>query len=129
MALNIEFEGFVNEVKTFDWGTVARMSHSQRAKNDAGQWETIGKDYLDVTLPAGETVAEGGLVKVKGTFKVSTFDKKDGTTGIAIKVRAQEVSVVIPRGSDRQPGGNTQHIENKWAVPGDWTPLSDEAPF
>lgn len=101
MALNISFEGFVNEVKTFDWGTVAKVSHSQRAKNDAGIWETIGKDYLDVTLPAGATVTENSLIKVEGTFKVSTFDKKDGSTGIAIKVRAQSVEAVERNYGDR----------------------------
>lgn len=99
MALNIEFEGFVNEVKSFDWGTVAKVSHSQRAKNDAtGEWETVGKDYIDVTLPEGTSVKENDLVKVKGSFKVSTYEKRDGTHGVAIKVRAQEIAPVERRG-------------------------------
>lgn len=99
MALNIEFEGYVNEVKDFAWGTIAKVAHSQRAKNDVtGEWETVGKDYLDVVLPDGAIVDENSIIRVKGTFKVSTYDKKDGTTGIAIKVRAQEVSPVERRG-------------------------------
>lgn len=96
MALNLEFEGYVNEIKQFSWGSIAKVSHSQRAKNEAtGQWETVGKDYLDVTVPDGAIVDEGSLVKVKGTLKVGTYDKKDGTQGIALKVRAQEITPVV----------------------------------
>ena len=98
MAVNVIFEGYVNEVKAFSWGTVAKVSHSQRAKNDqTGQWETVGKDYFDVTLPEGVTLAEDQLVRVEGTLKVGTYDKKDGTTGISLKVRAQDVSEVQRR--------------------------------
>ena len=94
MAITVTFEGYVNEVKTFSWGTVAKVSHSQRAKNDAGVWETVGKDYLDVTVPEGVTVSENQIVKVTGTLKVGTYDKKDGTVGIALKVRGQEITAV-----------------------------------
>lgn len=99
MALNIEFEGYVNEVKQFSWGTVAKMSHSQRAKNDAtGEWETVGKDYLDVTLPEGaDAPEENSIARVAGTFKTSTFEKRDGSTGIAIKVRAHTIETVDRR--------------------------------
>lgn len=106
MALTIEFEGFVNETKTFDWGTVVKVSHAQRAKNDAtGQWETVGKDYLDVTLPQGTPVpAENTVIRVKGTLKSpTTFAKKDGSFGVALKVRAQEVSAVERRSNDFGP--------------------------
>lgn len=99
MALSIEFEGFVKEVKQLSWGSVAVVTHNQRAKNEqSGEWETVSKDYIDVTLPDGASVNENDLVKVKGTFKVTTYDKKDGTTGIAIKVRAQDISPVERRG-------------------------------
>lgn len=95
MAIYVEFEGYVNEVKQLSWGAVAKMSHSQRAKNEeTGQWETVGKDYLDVTLPDGQILNEGELVKIRGTLKVGTYEKRDGGTGVAMKVRAQEISSV-----------------------------------
>ena len=99
MALNIEFEGYINEVKQFSWGTVAKMSHSQRAKNDAtGEWETVGKDYLDVTLPEGVAApAENSVARLTGTFKTSTYEKRDGSTGVAIKVRAHSIEPVERR--------------------------------
>lgn len=102
MALKIEFEGYVNEVKTFSWGSVVKMSHSQRAKNkDTGLWETIGKDYLDVVLPEGynaEQVKEGTILNVFGTFKVETYTKNDGSTGVALKVRANSLEQVERQG-------------------------------
>jgi single-stranded DNA-binding protein len=105
MAINVEFEGYANEVKSFSWGNVVKVSHNQRAKNDAGQWETVGKDYFDVTLPEGTSVQENTLVKVTGTLKVGTYDKKDGTTGVALKVRAQSVQPVQRGGSAASDDG------------------------
>jgi hypothetical protein len=90
MALQIEFEGFVQDVRNFDWGTVVVVAHNQRAKSASGQWETVGKDYIDVTFD-GVTPEKDTLVKVKGTLKVSTYAKKDGSTGVALKVRASEL--------------------------------------
>lgn len=101
MAIEVKFEGFVNEVKQFSWGTVIKVAHSRRAKNDAtGEWETVGKDYFDVTLPDGEpTPAEGSIIRVVGNLsKVDTFEKRDGTTGVALKVRAFEIEPVDRRG-------------------------------
>ena len=101
MALNIEFEGFTQAPKVLSWGTVVTVAHSQRAKNDAGEWTTVGKDYIDVTVPEGvQAPAEGVLVKVKGTLTVRTYDKADGTTGVGLKVRAQEISEIF---RDRDP--------------------------
>lgn len=103
MALKIEFEGFVNEVKTFGWGTALRMSHSQRAKNkDTGLWETVGKDKLDVILPEGfnpDLIKEGMILNVLGSFKVETFEKRDGTLDYAFKVRATDVEQVERQGN------------------------------
>jgi hypothetical protein len=126
MAVNVIFEGFVNEVKPFSWGTVAKVSHSQRAKNDAtGQWETVGKDYFDVTLPEGVTVPEGELVRVEGTLKVGTYDKKDGTTGVALKVRAQSIRKVERGNRDAVAAAK----EVLAPVPDSWTAVDTELPF
>lgn len=118
MAINVSFEGFINEVKVLSWGTVAKVSHSQRAKNEqTGQWETTGKDYFDVTLPDGVNVNEGALVKVTGTLKVGTFEKRDGSTGVALKVRAQDIAPV-DRGNAAPAGITTS-----------WESASEDLPF
>lgn len=126
MAVNVIFEGYVNEVKQFGWGNVAKVSHSQRAKNDAtGEWETVGKDYFDVTLPEGVALAEGQIVSVEGILKVGTYDKKDGSTGISLKVRAKTVNTV-----ERGSTGRTAPAKTTQAsVPASWEPLDPELPF
>lgn len=128
MAIQIQFEGFVNEVKSFQWGTVARVSHSQRAKNKTtGVWETVGKDYFDVVLPEGVTFAERDLIKIEGTLKTEKFAKKDGTEGLALKVRA--VSAEKVQATSFSPNNYAAKPEpTGWANPG--ASLDDElAPF
>jgi hypothetical protein len=92
MSIRVEFEGFVNEVKPFDWGTVYNVSHSQRRKNEAGEWVTDGYDYFDVTGEAGLDVKD--RVKIVGTLKTKRFDKRDGSKGIALQVRAESITKV-----------------------------------
>lgn len=124
MALQLSFEGYVNEVKVMDWGTVLRMAHSQRAKNDkTGQWETVGKDYVDVTVPDASGIREGDLLSVHGSLKVSTFEKRDGSTGIALKVRATDVQR-IDRGNHPAGSGVDRALQSIGA-----TPIDNETPF
>jgi len=52
MAIEATFTGWLNDKKDFDWGTVLKMSHSVRRKDESGQWQTVGKDYIDVIIPA-----------------------------------------------------------------------------
>lgn len=92
MAIQVEFEGYVNEARKFDWGTVYNVSHRQVIKNAAGQWETAGYDYFDVQGPEG--FVKDDKVKVKGTLKTRRFDKKDGSKGLALQVRATSMERV-----------------------------------
>lgn len=102
MAINVEFTGYVNEIKTFEWGQVVKMTHQQRAKNAAnGEWETIGRDYIDVTLDEGvDAPAENTVAKVTGTMKVNLYEKTDGGKGLGIKVRASSLEVVPSKKSE-----------------------------
>lgn len=115
MTLKIEFEGYVNEVKSFDWGTVASVSHAQRAKNANGDWETVGKDYIDVTLPEGVSTIENTKVKVIGSLKPDAYTNKNGEAKPRLKVRAWEFEQV-----DALPGGiPTPRIVREVAPPAD----------
>lgn len=101
MSIKVSFEGWVNEVKNFDWGNVLRVTHDQRSKNAlTGEWETTGKDYIDVTVTNEQLSYINGakVVSVTGSLKVGTYAKKDGSTGVALKVRAIEIQPV-ERGS------------------------------
>jgi hypothetical protein len=65
-----------------------------RKKTLDGNWETVDKTVYDVTTD-GRTALEGvKQVTVKGRISgTSTFQKRDGSTGSAIKVRADSVTI------------------------------------
>ena len=101
MAIEVKFRGYVNEVKTFDWGTSYSVSHNQVKKTPDGRWETIGRDYFSVVGPAG--FVENDQVEIVGTLKTKLYDKKDGSKGVALQVRAQSMSRVEGRGAPTPP--------------------------
>jgi hypothetical protein len=90
----VEVTGWLNDVKQFDWGVVLKLSVDVRRKNDQGEWETVDKTVYDVTTD-GKTAVEGvKQVKVTGRITgTNTFQKRDGSTGSSIKVRADRVEV------------------------------------
>jgi hypothetical protein len=91
--IKVEFKGYVNGVRTFEWGTVYNVSHNQVRKNHQGEWETVGRDYLSVVGPAG--FAENDQVEVVGRLKTKLYDKRDGSgKGISLEVRADEMRKV-----------------------------------
>ena len=118
MAIRIEFTGFVNEILRFDWGIVYKMSHNQQMKNAQGQWETTGRDYLDVVAPEGLTTqfVESNRVTVKGTLKTKSYDKKDGTgKGVALQVRAETMEHAVSNNSAPvQPAPQGNPVQQVW---------------
>lgn len=89
----VELTGWLNDVKEFDWGTALKVSIDVRKKSHQGEWETVDKTVYDITTD-GRTALEGvKQVTVKGRITgTSTFLKRDGTPGAAIKVRADSVA-------------------------------------
>jgi hypothetical protein len=92
MAIQIEFSGYINEVKKFEWGTVYDISHAQRQQNEGGQWETVGYDYFSVIGDPG--FEKDQRVTVKGRLKTKKYDKRDGTKGTTLEVRAEYIELV-----------------------------------
>lgn len=91
MTVKIEFMGYVNAVRTYDWGVAYDVSHNQLQKKGE-LWEVTGRDYFSVVAPEGAPMfAENDQVVVKGTLKTKAFLKKDGTKGIALNVRAESM--------------------------------------
>lgn len=95
MAIAIEFTGYINGIKTFEWGTVYDVAHSQRKQNERGEWETVGTDYFSVIGDPG--FQENQKVNIKGRLKTKRYDKADGSKGISLEVRAEEMSAVERR--------------------------------
>ena len=123
--IRVEFKGYVNSVRVFDWGTVYNVSHNQVRKNHQGEWETVGRDYFSVVAPKdAATFAENDQVEVVGRLKTKTYDKRDGSgKGISLEVRADEMRTV-------QRGNKTASVpdmQNIWPdvkqVAGDQVPF------
>ena len=95
--IRVEFKGYVNDVRTFDWGTVYNVSHNQVRKNHQNEWETVGRDYFNVVGPAG--FVDGDQVEVVGKLKTKTYEKRDGGKGTSLEVRADEMRKVSAKTS------------------------------
>ena len=120
MAIEVKFTGFVNEVKTFDWGTVLKVSHNQVKKNDVGKWETVSRDYFDVIVDGSIGFAENDRIDVVGKLKTKLYDKKDGSKGVALEVRGDDVKKSVQSST---PAAGVQ-------VPSSWSQIDDtELPF
>lgn len=130
MAIQIEFQGFVNEVKNFDWGTVYNISHNQVRKTPQGTWETVGRDYFSVVAPEGcQPLAENMRVSVKGRMKTKTFEKRDGSKGMSLEVRADDITVVSA-GTAREDKVNEAAVNAVWPTVNAGQGTIDElAPF
>ena len=123
--IRVEFKGYVNSVRVFDWGTVYNVSHNQVRKNHQGEWETVGRDYFSVVAPKdAATFAENDQVEIVGRLKTKTYDKRDGSgKGISLEVRADEMRTV-QRGN--KPASVPQ-MQNIW--PDVKQVADDQVPF
>jgi hypothetical protein len=82
--------GWLNDPKNFDWGSAAKVSVDVRKKNDLGVYETVDKIVYDVTIEG--SFPDAKQVTVSGRIVgLNIFEKRDGTTGVSVKVRAEEV--------------------------------------
>jgi len=89
----ITVTGWLNDPKTFDWGSAAKVSVDQRKQNSEGVWETVDKIVYDVTLEG--TFPDAKQVTVTGRISgLNIYEKRDGSTGVSIKVRADGVAAV-----------------------------------
>lgn len=120
----IVLTGWLNDVKDFEWGTALKIAVDVRKKNHQDEWETVDKTVYDVTTD-GRTALEGvKQVTVKGRITgTNNFQKRDGSTGVSIKVRADQV---VPA-SDKV---NEAAVMETWATAKMGHAVADEqAPF
>ena len=89
----IELTGWLNNVADFDWGRALKVSVDVREKNDQGQWETVDKTIYDVKTDNRAPLEGVKQVVVSGRITgTNVFQKRDGTAGFSIKVRADSVA-------------------------------------
>lgn len=71
MAMELSFTGWLNEIKDFGWGKVLKMTHQIRKQNAEGNWETVGRDYIDVIIEPGEFDKFGHILKSEVPVRVA----------------------------------------------------------
>ena len=102
MAIQVSLTGFKQDVKEFAWGTVLEVAHTNRKKNDAGEWETVSTDYIDVIIDAKDKAAYANVLNapksarlaVKGNMKFNAYTKRDGEPGAKMKIYPDELELV-----------------------------------
>jgi len=98
----VQVTGWLNDVKVFDWGQAAKVSVDQRKQNAEGNWETVDKTVYDVTFDG--SFPDSKQVTIEGRITgLNIFEKRDGTTGVSIKVRAESVTAVENTKSEDLP--------------------------
>ena len=74
-----------------------RVGVSKRTKQADGTWTDGDTLWMDVSAwntlaeNAAESLAKGSRVIVTGDLEPRTFEKKDGTTGTAIELKASDI--------------------------------------
>lgn len=114
--IKVEFDGFVSEVKEFDWGTVVSVAHNQRGKDEKGEWITTGRDYFKVIVDKSTVVSENDKVQVVGRLKTKSYEKKDGSKGTSLEVRA-DAFIVTQKGKPNP--------QSTAFIPSDWEEVTD----
>lgn len=106
---NVKVTGWLNDVKSFDWGTALKVSVDVRKQNAQGEWETVDKTIYDVTT--GDKVALDGVKQVTVTGRIvgtATFQKRDGSTGSAVRVRAESIQAT------ENPTASVSQMQELW---------------
>jgi len=124
MTIKVEFTGVVKTVKEFAWGTVYNVAHSQRRKDEQDEWVTAGYDYLDVISP--EKFQENDLIQVTGNLQSKRYEKKDGSQGMGLQVRA---SSAIKTGAVSGEKRNEAAVMETWPTAKIGQAMDLEAPF
>ena len=122
----IQLTGWLNDVKDFEWGRALKVSVDVRKKNHQDEWETVDKTIYDVTTDNRTPLDGVKQVVVTGRITgTNVFQKRDGSSGFSIKVRAENVEPAA-----NQVVEKTGHaaLNEVWpvATPGG---ITEEAPF
>jgi hypothetical protein len=92
--------GWLNNVKNFEWGTALTVAVDVRKMNEAGEYETVDRVNYDVTTDQ-QFKSDARQIQVTGRITgLNTYAKKDGTTGVSVKVRAEALEEPVDTAPD-----------------------------
>jgi single-strand DNA-binding protein len=105
---------------------VFRVGSTPGKKNAEGEWENGETMWFNVTAFEEMNPFEfvkGTSVEVFGSFVFRTFQKRDGSLGVALDVVANKVQRVVKEQKKVE-------FKQEDLVPQSWTPIAlDDAPF
>ena len=123
----IQLTGWLNDVKDFEWGRALKVSVDVRKKNHQDEWETVDKTIYDVTTDNRTPLDGVKQVVVTGRITgTNVFQKRDGSSGFSIKVRAENVEP-----APNQVVEKTGHaaLNEVWATATPGGGIEESAPF
>ena len=105
MAIEIKFTGFINEVKSLDFGYLVKCSHAHRYKNEDGDWSTASYTNIDLIIRKDKAseytdllaAENGSRITVTGFGKPSAYLKKDGDPAASLTIDHPTEYVIEPK--------------------------------
>jgi hypothetical protein len=119
--------GWLNDVKEFDWGRALKVSVDVRKQNHQGEWETVDKTIYDVTTDDRSPLDGVKQVVVTGRIVgTNVYQKRDGSSGFSIKVRAENVE---PASNQVVNKSGHAAVNAVWPTVTPGKSITEEAPF
>lgn len=117
--------GWLQNVSDFDWGRSVKVAVDVSRKNHQGEWEKVDQTIYDCTTNDKGQVFDGiNQVTVVGRITgTNVFQKRDGSTGFSIKVRADDIAPAVDE--KRMEAA----VNAVWPTVNPNKPIDESAPF
>jgi hypothetical protein len=117
--------GWLQNVADFEWGRAVKVAVDVNRKNHQGEWEKVDVTLYDCTTDDKFQILEGvKQVTVNGRITgTNVFQKRDGSTGFSIKVRADSI---IPAVDEKRSEAAVNAV---WPTVNPNKGIESEAPF
>jgi hypothetical protein len=105
MAIEIKFTGFINEVKTLDFGYVVKCGHAHRYRSEDGDWVTASYSNIDLIISKDKAseytdllaAENGSKITASGYGKPNAYLKKDGDPAASLTIDHPTEYVIEPK--------------------------------
>jgi hypothetical protein len=117
--------GWLQNVADFEWGRAVKVAVDVNRKNHQGEWEKVDVTLYDCTTDDKFQILDGvKQVTVNGRITgTNVFQKRDGSTGFSIKVRADSI---IPAVDEKRQEAAVNAV---WPTVNPNQSIAESAPF
>jgi hypothetical protein len=122
---SVTVTGWLQNVADFEWGRAVKVAVDVNRKNHQGEWEKVDVTLYDCTTDEKFQILDGvKQVTVNGRITgTNVFQKRDGSTGFSIKVRADSI---IPAVDEKRSEAAVNAV---WPTVNPNKGIESEAPF